>query len=93
MDVLALGKIRHNGEDYKKGDIIRNLSSVDGERLIRLKVAELDDEDNVLTTEEFAKLKANAQKAKLEGLGIEPASNVEERIAQYLEWHQLKGGD
>ncbi len=93
MDVIALGKIRHNGEDYKKGDVIRNLLTFDGERLIRLKVAEPDEEDSLLTVAEFAKLKADEQKAQLEGLEIEPAAKAEERIAQYLDWYKLKGGD
>lgn len=41
----------------------------------------------VLSVEDFAKLKADDQKARLKALEIEPAGKEEDRIAQYEEWY------
>ncbi|MFD0710630.1 hypothetical protein [Paenibacillus sp. GCM10027626] len=52
-------------------------------------LSELPDEVEVElpSVEEFAKLKADEQKELLQELGIEPASNAEERIQQYTEFY------
>ncbi|WP_044480445.1 hypothetical protein [Paenibacillus antibioticophila] len=42
----------------------------------------------ILEPGEFGNLTAPEQKSKLKGLGIDPASKEEERIAQYEEWYQ-----
>lgn len=49
-----------------------------------------DDDDMVEapTVEEFAELKAEKQNAILIEIGFEPASNKEERIAQYRAWYE-----
>ena len=44
--------------------------------------------DDVLSPEEFGKLTAPEQKAELELVGIEPASNAPDRLAQYKEWYE-----
>lgn len=40
MNIKALGKIRHNGEDFKSGDTISGLSEKEYKRLLDLGVAE-----------------------------------------------------
>lgn len=51
-------------------------------------------DDIALTPDEFAALKAPEQSKELEAVGIEPASNKEDRIAQYTEWYnQPEPGD
>lgn len=40
----------------------------------------------VKTVEEFSNMRAAEQKALLQQLGMEPASNEEQRLQQYQEW-------
>ncbi|WP_110933817.1 hypothetical protein [Paenibacillus bouchesdurhonensis] len=48
-----------------------------------------------LSVEQFAKLKADEQKARLKELEIDPSGKEEERVARYEEWYhnQLTNGD
>lgn len=99
MSFFALEKIRHNGESFSPGDEISGLSTEEAERLIKLKVAEKrtgDESDSdstgpsrdlILSIEQFAELKADEQKDRLKGFGIDPAGKVEERIDQYEAWY------
>ncbi|OIB04821.1 hypothetical protein AK95_14485 [Paenibacillus sp. LC231] len=103
MNIKATGKIRHNGVDYKTGDVITGLSKKEYDRLINLNVGEEIDGgsegdqevfagfqlngDLLFTVDEFAGMKADDQKAHLKSLKIEPAGKEEDRIAQYEEWY------
>ncbi|MGG1442098.1 hypothetical protein ABE354_08565 [Brevibacillus laterosporus] len=50
------------------------------------------DKQSLLSTEEFAELKANEQKETLQTIGISPAANGEQRIQQYVLWHNEQEG-
>lgn len=44
MRLVALSNINHNGETYTIGEIIEGIGKEDGERLVRLGVAEVIEE-------------------------------------------------
>lgn len=44
MDIKALANIKHNGKWYGPGDGIKKVKKEDGERLVVLGVAEVDEE-------------------------------------------------
>lgn len=54
-----------------------------------------DAEIEAPTVEEFEELKADEQKQILMDIGIEPASNKEDRLTQYTEWYESEeeGGE
>ncbi|WP_217562775.1 hypothetical protein [Paenibacillus sp. GbtcB18] len=48
---------------------------------------------DIMSPDEFSKLKPDGQKETLESIGIEPASKEAERIKQYNEWFANKAND
>ncbi|MCC3379906.1 hypothetical protein ACFQ5D_09190 [Paenibacillus farraposensis] len=102
MNIEALGKIRHSGEDFAIGDILRGLSDAEAQRLVSLGSGKMVMDENhgseggnpgllqstgaPISAEEFAKLKADEQKELLESLEFEAAGNVEGRVEQYTAW-------
>lgn len=44
MNVKIHGNVKHNGKHYKSGDTIKKVKKEDGERLIKLGIAESTEE-------------------------------------------------
>ncbi|MFK4167715.1 hypothetical protein ACI2LM_15860 [Paenibacillus lautus] len=56
MEIKAIGKVRHNGEDYNSGDVISGLTEKEYARLIQLKSGEAVEQ---LSNERIGSLQEN----------------------------------
>ncbi|MEH7223858.1 hypothetical protein V7112_08555 [Bacillus sp. JJ1566] len=65
MDLIALGSVKHNGKWFNEGDSIKKIKKEDGERLIDMGVAKVDEEAAKKLAEELAKKEAE-EKEKAE---------------------------
>jgi len=67
MDLIAIGTVKHNGKWFNDGDSLKKIKKEDGERLIELGVAKVDELSERIKAEEEAKKKAeDAAKKKAE---------------------------
>jgi membrane protein involved in colicin uptake len=65
LDLIALGAVKHNGKWFSNGEPIKKVKKEDGERLIELGIARVDEElVHRQKAEEEAKKKAEEQAKK-----------------------------
>ncbi|MFE8697976.1 hypothetical protein ACFYKT_16665 [Cytobacillus sp. FJAT-53684] len=64
MDLIALGTVKHNGKWFKAGDAMKKVKKEDGERLINLGTAKIDEIAERLKEEEEAQKKAGESARK-----------------------------
>jgi membrane protein involved in colicin uptake len=65
MDLIALGSVKHNGKWFSDGEPIKKVKKEDGERLLELGIAKIDeDATSRQKAEEEAKKKAEEQAKK-----------------------------
>ncbi|MBU5214952.1 hypothetical protein [Heyndrickxia oleronia] len=58
MDLIALGTVKHNGKWFTNGEQIKKVKKEDGERLIDIGAAKIDEVAERIKAEEEAKKKA-----------------------------------
>lgn len=67
VDLIAKATIKHNGKWFNPGDSLKKVKKEDGERLLELNVAEIDElAEKLRKTEEEAKKKAEEVKKQAE---------------------------
>ncbi|MBO1515049.1 DUF7210 family protein [Metabacillus bambusae] len=64
MDLVALGNVKHNGKWFNSGDSMKKVKKEDGERLVDMGVAKIDEVSEKLKVEEEAAKKKAEEQAK-----------------------------
>ena len=80
MDLIVKAKVKHNGKWYEPGDEIKKVRKEDGERLVNLGVAKVDEEAAAhQKAEEEAKLAAEKAKKETEEKAKSEAKKEDEK--------------